>query len=190
MIIKKEPNCLILENPGYIRVGKKQMIHGRKSAPRKKALMKMFNLINIGERAGSGVPNIFQTWEHENWMEPVINETFGPDRTVLTLSFVDKTTRSTTQVPPKHHPNTTQTTQSTTQFSRFSSERGSVYNLLEVELSIISLLQNHPEYSQAKIAGELKMDLNLVKYYVRKLRQRDILSREGSSRKGFWIVKI
>lgn len=31
---------------------------GGESDPRNKALMKMFNLINIGERAGSGVPNI------------------------------------------------------------------------------------------------------------------------------------
>ncbi len=45
------------------------------------------NLINIGERAGSGVPNIFNVWEDEGWEEPVIEERFDPDRTVLTLSF-------------------------------------------------------------------------------------------------------
>ena len=38
----------------------------------KKNLMKMFNLINIGERAGSGVPDIFKTWEQEGWVEPII----------------------------------------------------------------------------------------------------------------------
>ena len=43
------------------------------SDPRNKALMKMFNLINIGERAGSGVPNIFNVWEDEGWIVPVIN---------------------------------------------------------------------------------------------------------------------
>lgn len=49
--------------------------------------MKMFNLINIGERAGSGVPNIFNVWADEGWEEPVIEERFDPDRTVLSLSF-------------------------------------------------------------------------------------------------------
>ena len=29
----------------------------------------MFNLINIGERAGSGVPNIFNVWADEGWQE-------------------------------------------------------------------------------------------------------------------------
>ena len=54
--------------------------------------MKMFNLINIGERAGSGVPNIFNVWEMEGWEEPVIEERFDPDRTVLSLSFKKKVT--------------------------------------------------------------------------------------------------
>ena len=52
--------------------------------------MKMFNLINIGERAGSGVPNIFNTWEDEGWVEPVIEEQFDQDRTLLILSFDKK----------------------------------------------------------------------------------------------------
>lgn len=52
----------------------------------------MFNLINIGERAGSGVPNIFNIWADEGWEEPIIEERFDPDRTVLSLPFVKKAT--------------------------------------------------------------------------------------------------
>ena len=87
VVIRKEPDKLVLANPGYIRMGKKQMCLGGESDPRNKALMKMFNLINIGERAGSGVPNIFNVWADEGWEEPVIEERFDPDRTVLSLSF-------------------------------------------------------------------------------------------------------
>lgn len=90
IVIKKEPDKLILENPGYIRTGKEQMRKGGESDPRNKALMKMFNLINIDERAGSGVPNIFNVWEDEGWVEPVIEEKFAPDRTILTLEFKKK----------------------------------------------------------------------------------------------------
>ncbi len=93
VVIKKEEDKLILENPGYIRTGKHQMRLGGASDPRNKALMKMFNLINIGERAGSGVPNIFNVWEDEGWVEPVIEEQFNPDRTVLTLNFRKKTAK-------------------------------------------------------------------------------------------------
>ena len=66
------------------------MKKGGISDPRNKVLMKMFNLINIGERAGSGVPNIFNTWEDQGWVEPVIEEQFDPDRTLLILSFDKK----------------------------------------------------------------------------------------------------
>ena len=92
VVIRKEADKIVFENPGYIRTGKKQMRKGGVSDPRNKALMKMFNLINIGERAGSGVPNIFNVWEDEHWEEPVIEEQFEPDRTILTLSFNKKAT--------------------------------------------------------------------------------------------------
>ena len=90
VVIRKEPDKLIFANPGYVRTGKRQMRLGGESDPRNKALMKMFNLINIGERAGSGVPNIFNVWADEGWEEPVIEERFDPDRTVLVLSFKKK----------------------------------------------------------------------------------------------------
>lgn len=69
------------------------MRRGGKSDPRNKTFMKMFNLVNIGERSGSGVPNIFNTWEDQGWKEPVIEERFDPNRTILTLEFVDKTNK-------------------------------------------------------------------------------------------------
>ena len=49
--------------------------------------MKMFNIIGIGERAGSGVPDIFDVWKSQGWETPVIEEQYNPDRTILILSF-------------------------------------------------------------------------------------------------------
>ena len=39
------------------------MMLGGVSDPRNRGLMKMFNLIDIGERAGSGIPKIFNIWK-------------------------------------------------------------------------------------------------------------------------------
>ena len=66
------------------------MLKGGISDPRNKALMKMFNLIGIGERAGSGVPDIYSVWERQGWEQPEVIEEYGPDRTILKLSFVKK----------------------------------------------------------------------------------------------------
>lgn len=48
-------------------------------------MLKMFNLIDIGERAGSGIPNIYRVWETRGWEEPVLEEQFEPERTLLSL---------------------------------------------------------------------------------------------------------
>ena len=97
VVIKKEADKLTFENPGYSRTGKQQMRLGGISDPRNKILMKMFNLINIGERAGSGVPNIFNTWADQGWIDPVIEEQFDPDRTILTLAFKKKQAKKTSE---------------------------------------------------------------------------------------------
>ena len=87
-MIRKDDESIILENPGSIRTGKEQMLKGGISDPRNKALMKMFNLIGIGERAGSGVPDIYSVWEQQGWESPEVTEEYGPDRTILKLSFI------------------------------------------------------------------------------------------------------
>lgn len=70
------------------------MLKGGISDPRNKALMKMFNMIGIGERAGSGVPDIFAVWKSQGWVPPTVDEQYNPDRTMLTLSFVNESAES------------------------------------------------------------------------------------------------
>lgn len=100
-IIKQDMNCLTIEHPGTIRVGKKQMKRGGKSDPRNKGFMKMFNLIGIGECAGSDVPDLLGVWENEGWEEPLIEEENLPSRTILTLSFEKKMPKKSAEMPKK-----------------------------------------------------------------------------------------
>lgn len=58
-----------------------------------------------------------------------------------------------------------------------------------IEPRLLELLEQEPEISQKKIAEKLEMNLNTVKYYMRKLQNAGMLAREGTSRKGRWIVK-
>ena len=53
-------------------------------------LIKMFNLVNIGERAGSGIPNIYSVWKKQGWKLPVLSESYDPDRITLSLA-IEKT---------------------------------------------------------------------------------------------------
>lgn len=58
------------------------MLKGGISDPRNKALMKMFNLIGIGERAGSGVPDIYAVWDSQGWRKPIVKRNI-----LLTVQF-------------------------------------------------------------------------------------------------------
>ena len=42
-------------------------------------------MIDIGERAGSGVFNICSVWNEMEWKEPTMLEKFNPERTVVVL---------------------------------------------------------------------------------------------------------
>ena len=69
------------------------MLHGGESEPRNAGIMKMFNLIGFGERAGSGIPDIYATWREAGYIEPTVEELFGndqPNRTIVTLPLTEK----------------------------------------------------------------------------------------------------
>ena len=85
LVIHRYPDKIIIANPGGLRVSVDDAIIGGLSDPRNITLIKMFNLINIGDRAGSGIPNIYDVWQSEGWERPVLTEQFNPDRTILSL---------------------------------------------------------------------------------------------------------
>lgn len=55
------------------------------SDPRNSALIKMVNLVYIGEQAGSGISNIFSIWNKQGWPPPTISESFESERIMLSL---------------------------------------------------------------------------------------------------------
>ena len=87
LVIIKKKDLITLSNPGGFRIDIEAAKSGGVSDPRNSTLIKMFNLIDIGERAGSGIPNIFNVWKKQGWNAPVINETFEPNRITLSLAI-------------------------------------------------------------------------------------------------------
>lgn len=85
IVIIKKKDIITLSNPGGFRIDVETAKSGGVSDPRNSALIKMFNLIDIGERVGSGIPNIFSVWKKQGWSAPVITESFEPDRITLSL---------------------------------------------------------------------------------------------------------
>jgi len=87
IVIHRRPNFITIANPGGMRISIEDAVLGGLSDPRNPTLIKLFNLIDIGERAGSGLPNIFAVWNSQNWPEPILEEQFDPERTILSLAL-------------------------------------------------------------------------------------------------------
>jgi len=87
LVVIKKRDVITMSNPGNFRIEIDTAKSGGVSDPRNGTMLKMFNLIDIGERAGSGIPNIFRVWSEQGWTTPVISENFDPDRIMLSLAF-------------------------------------------------------------------------------------------------------
>ena len=64
------------------------------SDPRNETVMKMFSLIDVGERAGSGIPDFMSTWQKHFVTSPVYTITHNPERTLLTISVAESGLRN------------------------------------------------------------------------------------------------
>lgn len=88
IVIEKEKVLYRFANPGNLRISMEQAKMGGVSDPRNKNLFKMFSLIGLGERAGSGIENIHKAWRSQHWRLPELTEELQPERTTLTLRTI------------------------------------------------------------------------------------------------------
>lgn len=69
----------------YFRISVEDAIAGGISDARNAKIFNMFSLINVGERSGSGLCDIYSIWEENGFARPEIQELSDPARVVLTL---------------------------------------------------------------------------------------------------------
>lgn len=69
----KQVNAFIFQNPGLLRVPREQLLQGL-SDPRNPNLLKMFQLLGLGERAGSGFQKIMRAWREQHWLKQLVAE--------------------------------------------------------------------------------------------------------------------
>ncbi|MDR3598414.1 RNA-binding domain-containing protein [Clostridium sp.] len=88
IVIEKGKTYFKFFNPGNLRITREEALKGGVSDPRNENIFKMFNLLGVGERAGSGLENIHLAWREQKWIVPDLEETYDPDRITLTLKTI------------------------------------------------------------------------------------------------------
>lgn len=87
IVIDCFPDHFEFSNPGTLLVSREQLQQGGISQCRNTNLQKMFQMLGIGDKAGSGLDKIRRSWNEKHWQAPSIEETSRPDRVRLVLSM-------------------------------------------------------------------------------------------------------
>ena len=125
-------------------------------------------MIGVGERSGSGIPNIFRVWRENGWQEPEILQTTEPNRTTLTLSFLPIVSENLSE--------------------KSGRKNESAIKQIKRQM-IISYLTEHRKASSSELSAYLNLSSSRVREYLRELMAENIVVAEGKNRNRKYRLK-
>lgn len=152
-----------------------QKIREGYSKPRNPAIARAFAYMKIIEKWGTGIPRIFRECKEYGLPEPELIDFEGDFRVNMY-----RRTKETFGVSN----GTTQTTQ-----THQTTQNGTV-KLSEEDKTILAIVHDKPTFTQKEYALELGWTVDRVKYYLRKMKSQQMISRVGSIHNGHWEVLI
>lgn len=75
----------VFTNPGRLRIPRDILYQGGVSDPRNPNLQRMFQMIGLGEKAGSGFQKILRAWREQQWLIPLVLEHSSLEMTRIVL---------------------------------------------------------------------------------------------------------
>ena len=168
LVVIKKRDAITMSNPGNFRIEIDTAKSGGVSDPRNGTMLKMFNLIDIGERAGSGIPNIFRVWREQGWTAPVISENFDPDRIMLSLAFKKSDDKKATIK---------------------SDDKKVTIKTARQKNEIITYLTDHVSAKNTDIAELLGVKSTRVKQLLKELLDEGVVVAEGNNKNRVYKLK-
>ena len=168
LVVIKKRDAITMSNPGNFRIEIDTAKSGGVSDPRNGTMLKMFNLIDIGERAGSGIPNIFRVWREQGWTAPVISESFDPDRIMLSLAFNKSDDKKATIK---------------------SDDKKATIKTARQKNEIITYLTDHVSAKNIDIAELLGVKSTRVKQLLKELLDEGVVVAEGNNKSRVYKLK-
>lgn len=149
-------------NPGTSLIPAPVAWAGGVSKTRNPTLMKMFNLVGVGERAGSGFDTMRRGCQWAHVKEPELTEAYAPDRTMLEIDVP--------QNAPQHDVSPTD-----------AGEKPHGHDVPDASLSQIRpLLDKSERLKRIDVERELGLNRNAAVNLLNKLIAEGVLVKEGS----------
>lgn len=151
-------------------------------SPKNPIIASFFRNIGYAEQLGSGVRNLFKYSKFYSGKDPqfIEGDIF---RIIVPLNEGKRmdTAAQSTQTAAQSTQCTTQSTQTAAQSIQLSE--------MDLLQAIMKVIKQEPCLSQRQIADKLCLNLNTLKYYMKKMREKGMIERIGSSRSGKWVAK-
>ncbi|MDO8342015.1 MAG: putative DNA binding domain-containing protein [Cellvibrio sp.] len=172
VLVIKSPAGFVFRNPGLMRVAPALALEGGASDCRNRTLHQLFLLINLGERAGSGLPKIRSGWE-VNGHSLSLTDSIEPfDQTRLEMLWANKESMAAKHINEAVSPKTPGKTPGKTP------ER------------ILELIAQNAHASIPELALALDKSESAIERAIRKLKTEGRLHRIGSAKGGYWEIKV
>jgi ATP-dependent DNA helicase RecG len=88
IVVVKLTNSFSFSNPGRLRIFLERLYEGGVSDPRNPNLQKMFQMLGLGEKAGSGFQKILRAWKEQQWPIPLVSEKLDLEVTSVSLPML------------------------------------------------------------------------------------------------------
>ena len=178
IVIEKRKNEIKIANPGSCRPDILEVKEGGVSDPRNPAIFKMFAMIDIGERAGSGVFNICTVWKEMGWKEPVLQEKFDPERTIVVLPIENGWEKKISATAPEKNDNAPEKV-------RNVPEKKSTIQDKRL-LSILEIIDKNKKVTMNEMAKFLNVNDKTIKRDMQRLKAKGFIERIGADKGGYW----
>ena len=161
--------------------------------PKNPIIASFFRNIGYSDQLGSGVRNLYKYTKFYSGREPELIEgdifrIIVPLDDYYSFDYDVKTIPNDENTIPNDE-NTIPNDENT-----IPNDERTILNLsgdfTETQKAVIRYILDNPEITQAELAGKLDMSVVGIKYVIKKLKEKDVIYREGSNRGGYWVVKI
>ena len=159
-------NRIVISNPGSMLVSINEFYEGQHSVCRNPLIQKMFVLIGVGEKAGSGADVIVKGWEKQKWMKPTIRQCEEPERVEMELRIGVEENRN----------------------GELNGQLNGQLN--ESQKETLEFISKHVGFNTTKIAKTLNKPFRTIVKHINVLIEAGLIERRGSKKTGgYYLVE-
>ncbi|MBQ7177921.1 MAG: winged helix-turn-helix transcriptional regulator [Victivallales bacterium] len=207
IVIEKTFRHITFANPGALRLPKDIAIAGGTSDARNDVIFTLFALVEIGEKLGTGLCQLFALWKEHGWPEPELQEQFDPERTLLVLDYNDAEDATQASNAPDNGINTPQKTgienndtcdenggicdennDICDENSNNCDANGHLIPIARQEEMLLSLISQNPKITQKALSEASGLSARTVFSRLNNLQKSNRIRRVGPDKGGHWEV--